>query len=359
MKILVSGASGFLGRHFVQHATAAGHQVVALQRKASGGEPKPTHPDGVVVQHADLLERDEIFEAVADIDCVCHLAAAFTEAHASDDYFHRVNVEGTADFMAAAHAAGVKRFVFCSTAGIYGKQVSGVIDESRQPQPWNSYENSKVAAEEVVRRGAESYGMEYVILRPSPIYGPGDQRLAKLYRNAARGIFPLFGRGEGRRHMVYVSDLAEAFLRACTRPEAANHEMIVAGPEAVPLHEILQTLAELSKRRSSGPKLPLKPMVLLAGVTEDVCHWLNIKAPLHRRRMDFYRSDTEYDCSHAEKVLDWKPKVSLREGLRKTLRTEKNSTGTSSVATRSWAWLTICMVARHVYDSGQNVYIIL
>ena len=146
-------------------------------------------------------DREAIDTALAGVDVVCHLAAAFTEASATDDYFHRVNVEGTRNVMAAAHAAGVKRFVFCSTAGIYGKRVSGVIDETCEPQPFNSYERSKVAAEEEVRRGASGYGMEYVILRPSPIYGPGDQRLAKLYKNAARGRFPLFGSGEGRRHM--------------------------------------------------------------------------------------------------------------------------------------------------------------
>ncbi|MEX2126110.1 MAG: NAD(P)-dependent oxidoreductase [Woeseia sp.] len=360
MRILVTGASGFLGRHFVQHATAAGHEIVALQRKPASGSPAPTHRAGVTVRYADLLDRDAIYAAVADADCVCHLAAAFREAHATDDYFHRVNVEGTATVMAAAHAAGVKRFVFCSTAGIYGKRVPGLIDETRQPQPWNSYERSKVAAEEEVRRSAAAYGMEYVILRPSSIYGPGDRRLAKLYRNAARGRFPLFGRGEGRRHMVYVRDLAEAFLRACALPAAANREMIVAGPKAVPLHEILRTLAELSNRRSSGPQLPLKAMVLLAGITEDVCRLLKVRAPLHRRRMDFYLNDAEYDCRRAEEVLAWKPKVSLREGLQTTLSAERKSMVTSSTVTiRGFVWLANLVVAREALETAQIAYIFL
>lgn len=339
MRILVTGASGFLGRHVVRHAIAAGHDIVALQRKPDKGSSTPGVRNRVIVRQSDLLDREALEAAMAEVDCVCHLAAAFTEAHADDRHFHRVNVEGTATVMAAAHAAGVRRFVFCSTAGIYGKSVPDVIDESRRPRPWNSYERSKVAAEEEVRRRAAAYGMEYVILRPSTIYGPGDRRLAKLYRNASRGRFPLFGRGEGRRHMVYVDDLAEAFLRACMLPSAANREMIVAGPEAATLREILQTIAELSYRRSSGPQLPLKPMLALAAVTEDLCRLLKIKAPLHRRRMDFYLSDTEFDCRVAREVLGWQPRVSLREGLRRTLSTEPAAARVVSPAARGSLWL--------------------
>lgn len=324
MRILVTGASGFVGRHFVDHAMAAGHEIVALhrRRRSNGSLPAPRHRSGVVVRYADVLDRDALDAAVADVDCICHLAAAFSEAHAGDEYFHRVNVQGTALVMAAAHDAGVRRFVYCSTAGIYGKQVSGIVDETHQPRPWNGYERSKVAAEDEVRRRATLCGMEYVILRPSQIYGPGDRRLAKLWRNAARGRFPLFGPGNGRRHMVYVGDLAEALLRACTYPQAANHEMIIAGPEAPRLREILQTLSEVLDRRTTGPRLPLMPMVLLAGAIEDVCRVLKVKAPLHRRRMDFYLSDAEFDCRRALEVLGWEPRVSLREGLRQTLAAE-------------------------------------
>jgi dihydroflavonol-4-reductase len=119
--------------------------------------------------------------------------------------------------------------------------------------------------------------------------------------------------------MVYVSDLADAFLRACTLPSAANQEMIVAGPEAVPLRELLQTLASLSNRNSSGPRLPLKPMLVLAAVTEDVCNLLKINPPLYRRRMDFYTNDAAFDSSRARRVLDWEPKTSLRDGLAQTM----------------------------------------
>ena len=123
--------------------------------------------------------------------------------------------------------------------------------------------------------------------------------------------------------MVYVTDLAEAFLRACTLPEAANQEMIVAGPEAVPLRDLLQTLATLSNRRAAARSCRCKPMLGLAAVTEDVCRWLKINPPLYRRRMDFYTNDAAFDCSRARAVLGWMPKVGLKEGLASTLRANK------------------------------------
>lgn len=334
MRVFVSGANGFIGSHFVEHAVAAGHSVVALCRHAPNGSGLPpeqlAHPK-VEIKTGDVLDPASLRNALRDVDCVCHFAAAFKEAGADEDYFRRVNVKGTANLLDAAHAAGVKRFVLCSTAGIYGQRVPGLIDESRPTLPWNAYERSKVAAEAEVRKCAAKVGMEYVILRPTAVYGPRDERLLKLFRSAAKGRFPLFGRGDGRRHMVYVSDLANAFLLACTRMEAANQEMIVAGPEAVPLRELLQTLAALSNRRSAGPRLPLKPMLGLAAITEDLCTRLRINPPIYRRRMDFYTNDAAFDSTRARRVLGWEPKVPLREGLARTLRSQAEPTSRGTV----------------------------
>ncbi len=328
MRLFVTGASGFIGSHFVEQAVAAGHNVIALCRPDGDAKRRAALiAQGVEVVDGDILDPGTHLALPARIDCVCHFAAAFKEGGASEDYFQRVNVEGTANLLALAQKHHAKRFVLCSTAGIYGQKVPGLIDESRPMSPWNAYERSKVAAEDEVRRRAGDLGMEYVILRPTAVYGPRDQRLLKLFRSAARGRFPLFGRGEGRRHMVYVSDLADAFLRACTRPAAANQEMIVAGPEAVPLRELLQTLASVANRRSSGPRLPLRPMLALAAVTEDVCGIFGVKPPLYRRRMDFYTNDAAFDSSRARKVLGWEPKVSLRDGLALTMSSTAMSPG--------------------------------
>jgi nucleoside-diphosphate-sugar epimerase len=323
MRIFVTGATGFIGAHFIERALDAGHAVTGLYRSDDARRRQRVaylRDRGAKLLRGDILDADLLIEAMRDAHCVCHFAAAFREPRAEQAFFDRVNVEGTANVMCAAATQGVRRVVHCSTAGIYGQQVSGIIDERAPIRPANNYERSKLAAETEVRNQARAAGLEYVILRPSAVYGPRDERLMKLFRSVAKGRFPLFGAGEGRRHLIYVTDLADAFLRACTEPGAANQEMIVAGPKAVPLHDLLGSLAHAANRTSFGPQLPLKPMLAVAALVEDLCHVLNVRPPIYRRRMDFYTTDIEFDSGLARRALNWQPKVDLADGLAATLR---------------------------------------
>ena len=330
MHLFVTGVTGFIGSHFVEAALAAGHTVTGLYRSESNGNREVVailRERGANLVRGDILQPDTYVHALQDVDCVCHFAAAFREGGAGESYFDRVNVEGTAHVVRTAAGRGVRRFVHCSTAGVYGQRVPGVIDESAPLQAWNEYERSKLAAEEVVRAAAPA--MEYVILRPTAVYGPRDQRLRKLFRAVARGRFPLFGRGEGRRHMIYVTDLAQAFLCACTTQNGANQELIVAGPRATALRDLLDTLARAAQRRAFGPRLPLKPMLLVAAAVEDVCAKLKVPPPIYRRRMDFYLNDAAFDSTRAQHLLGWRPLVDLEEGFAATLASVGKSVGRS------------------------------
>src|SRR5215216_1887620 len=296
-QLVVTGVSGFLGAHFAEWALAQGHRVVGVChsegcRKAELRSALTN--SGAELSNGDVLDRATLKAAMTGADCVCHFAAAFRESGVSDEYFIRLNVQGTTNVLKAAAEAGVRRFVLCSTAGIYGQRVGGIIDESSPVKPSNIYERSKAEAEQTVRELAPVLGMEYVILRPASVYGPRDERLLKLFRSAAKGRFPLFGPGAGRRHMVHVSDVADAFLRACVVPQAAFQELIIAGPCALPLRQLLTELAIVVGKAKCGPRLPLYPMQLLSACVEDFAKVLHVNPPLYRRRMDFYLTDTEF-----------------------------------------------------------------
>ncbi len=322
MRIAVTGAPGFVGRHFVERALAESHEVAALHRPGSAEKQalaEELRAKGAELFAGDVGDAASLEPLMCGAASVCHFASAFRETGVPDDYFISVNVAGAGNAVAAAAAQGVRRFVFCSTAGIYGSIVPGIVDESAPIRPANIYERSKVEAEEAVRRQAAAHGIEYAIIRPAVVYGPRDERLMKMFGSASRGRFPLFGPGKGRRHMVYVGDVVDAALRACVVPGAAGQEMIVAGPRAATLAEILNVLARVSGRKSAGPRLPLAPMMPLAAVTEDACGLFGIRPPIYRRRMDFYRNDAAFDCSRARAVLGWKPQVDLEEGFRRTL----------------------------------------
>jgi nucleoside-diphosphate-sugar epimerase len=321
MKIFVTGATGFIGSHFTELALTQGHEVIGsytAERPEKSALMQSLRARGAQLEKVDILDAPNLQRLMAGCEAVCHIAGAFRESGVDDAYFHKVNVVGTRNVMLAAAAAGVRRFVFCGTAGIFGQRVPGIITERSPVQPFNAYESSKVDAEAEVRKLAAEHKMEYAIVRPSAVYGPRDERLVKLFKSAAKGKFPLFGKGEGRRHMIYVTDLADAFLRACTMPTAAAQEFIAAGPRAVPLHDMLDTLASVVGKKKVGPSLPLAPMLIAAAITEDVCKVIGVQPPIYRRRMDFYRNDASFDCSKAAQILGWKPAVDLAEGFAAT-----------------------------------------
>jgi len=322
MQIAVTGATGFIGRNFVELAALRGHRISAMHRPGTPAKRRlkdSLQSSKVNLRASDVRDTESLAAAMTGAECVIHFAAAFRESGVPDEYFQTINVAGTRNAIVAAAEQGARRFVFCSTAGIYGPRMPGVTDESARAHPDNIYERSKVEAEEVVRTLSVARGIEYVILRPAAVYGPHDDRLIKMFRAAARGRFPQFGPGKGRRHMIFVADVARAGLRACVSPEAAGQEMILAGPRAVPLREILSILARALNRSSCGPRLPLWPMQALAAMTEDACGILGVKPPIYRRRMDFYRNDASFDCSRAFGVLGWKPAVDLDEGFGRTI----------------------------------------
>jgi nucleoside-diphosphate-sugar epimerase len=249
---------------------------------------------------------------------IFHLAVAMREGGKSDEFFESINLDGTRHLLEAASVQQVQRFIYCSTIGIYGHRAPGVTREDSPLAPGNIYERTKVSAERLVREFAEQCGVPSVVLRPADVYGPRDQRLLKLFKGVSRGRFPLFGSGEGRRHMVYVDDVVSAFFKACERDEALGAGLIIAGPRSCTLRELLDEITRVTGSKRFGVRLPLAPMLGLAAVVEDVCAAVKVDPPIYRRRMDFFHSDSEFDTSRARQVLDWKPKVDLPEGIRRT-----------------------------------------
>ncbi len=152
MHIFVTGAAGFIGAHFVERALAAGHHVTGFYRRERPALLTSLRRLGADLQRGDILDCSAVNAAAANAEVACHFAGAFKEPNADHEYFERLNVRGTANVLAAAAQQGVRRFVFCSTAGIYGRRIEGVANEDSPLRPWNDYENSKVAAEQLGAR---------------------------------------------------------------------------------------------------------------------------------------------------------------------------------------------------------------
>ena len=322
MRLLVTGGTGFIGSHLAEAGRRRGAEVVAFgltDRPEEKANAELLASLGAEILPGSITDAGLCREAMRGVTHVFHLAVAMREGGKSDEFFEEINLEGTRHLLEAASAGRVERFIYCSTIGIYGHQAPGITREDSPLAPGNIYERTKVSAEMLVRDFAEHCHLPTTILRPADVYGPRDQRLLKLFKGVSRGRFPLFGSGRGRRHMVYVDDVVSAFFQACERDEARGEELIVAGPRACTLRELLEEVRRATGSKRYGIRLPLAPMLGLAAGVEDVCAALGLDPPIYRRRMDFFHSDSEFDTSRARRVLDWLPKVELPQGIQRTL----------------------------------------
>jgi len=321
MRLLVTGGTGFIGSHLAEAGRRRGAEVVVLglnDRPEERANAELLARQGVEIMPGSITDPELCQQAVRGVTHVFHLAVAMREGGKSDEFFERVNLDGTQRLLEAAGAGRVQRFVYCGTIGIYGHRAPGITTEASPLRPGNTYERTKVAAERMVRELAPAAEVPYTVLRPADVYGPRDQRLLKLFRGVSQGRFPLFGDGRGRRHMVYVEDVVAAFFAACERPEAAGESMIVAGPRPCTLAELIEEVRRATGSARFGRRLPLAPMLAAAAVVEDVCQMLHVDPPIYRRRMDFFTSDSAFDTGHAQRVLGWAPRVELAEGVRRT-----------------------------------------
>ena len=256
MKVLVTGASGFIGRPLTAALSQAGHGVRAAVRDRRAQHFAP----GVeVALQPDLANPVFWGPLVAGMDAVVHLAGI---AHVGPDVlastYDRVNHMATAELVRAAAAAGVQRFVFMSsTRAQVGAAADEPLTETNEPRPTDAYGRSKLAAEAAVRAA----GVPYTILRPALVYGPGAKgNLASLMRLTSLPVPLPFGAFSNRRSLLALDNLIAAARFALEDPRATNETFLVANPGAISVAELVAML-----RAAAGRKpwlIPVPPAAL-------------------------------------------------------------------------------------------------
>ena len=232
-RILVTGASGFVGRPLVTALLENGHSLRATYRTAAGAPPnvdaRVVTDLGGAVDWAALLDG---VDAVVHLAGIAHIGPGIPEAE-----YRRVNGDATAALANAAASAGVKHVVFMSSIRAQcGPSAAAVLTETSRAEPSDAYGRAKLAAEAAVRDS----GVTYTILRPVLIYGPNVKgNLAALMRLAALPMPLPLAALSGRRSLVGIDNLIGAVLHSLTTPACGNETFIVADPDAVTLPQII------------------------------------------------------------------------------------------------------------------------
>jgi dihydroflavonol-4-reductase len=319
-KLLITGATGFIGSRLALRAHQLGIDVLATGRAeipVEAERAQELRTAGVPVEVGMLQDLALVDRLLQGRNAVIHLAAAQHEAEMPEAYFRAVNVDAVRTLLAACRDHNIRRFVYGSTIGVYGEGGESLLDEDSPLRPENIYTRTKVEAEALVRSFASHF--ETCIVRIAETYGPGDLRLLKLFRSIARGHFFMIGSGNNRRQCIHVDDLARGLLLAAQHPAANGQTFVFAGNEIMTTQKMVERIAGVLDRKPPRLQLPMWPFIAAAGVMETTLPPLHIAPPLHSRRLDFFRKSFVFSTARAQSVLGFQPAIDFRTGAADTV----------------------------------------
>jgi nucleoside-diphosphate-sugar epimerase len=318
--VLVTGATGFTGAFVVRKLIERGAKVRAIARNSSSLEYSKELPIEWVRGH--VYDPEVIERAIKGVEYIFHVAAAYREAKITDETYRLVHVQSTQLLVQAAQKQPqFKRFVHLSTVGVHGHIDEPPANEEYIFSPGDMYQSTKAEAELWIREFGEREKFPFVVIRPAAIYGPGDKRLFKVFKMAARRFFPLFGSGRGLYHLIHVEDLADIVLLAAYHPKAVGEVFIAGNKAPSSLQEMARIISdELGNTSLKFLRLPVWPLFLLAALTEAVCKPLGIEPPIYKRRVAFFTKDRCFNTDKLHTLLGYSEQFTNEIGLRSTAR---------------------------------------
>ena len=304
MKYLVTGAAGFIGSHIVETLLKDGHDVRALDNFATGHRHNlAPFLDDIEFIEGDIRDPDACKRACEGVDYVSHQAALGSVPRSIEDpkTSHDVNTTGTLNMLIAARDAGVKSFVFAASSSAYGDTPTLPKQEDMPPRPMSPYAVTKSTCEQYCKVFSDLYGLNTVALRYFNIFGPRQDPngpyaavIPKFIQILQAGGTPTMnGDGEHTRDFTYVANAVQANLNACLHAERAKGQVMnIACGERISLNELYAIITE-----HMGIDRPAKFGPPRAG---DV-------------------RDSLADISRAKQLIDYDPKVTYQDGLRRTV----------------------------------------
>jgi nucleoside-diphosphate-sugar epimerase len=318
--VAILGGSGFIGSRLTEILAGAGRPVRALSRRGLWPGERP--PGGVSLHALDLAAADapeRLAPLLAGCPVVVNCSGALLRPGVPDSHYRRLHVDGTRHLLAAlADGDGPARLVHVSTTGVLGPTGPHPLDESAPLRPVTVYERTKAEGEALARDGRRP-GLEVAVARPGLVYGPGDRHLVALFAAIRSGRFRPIGGGGAVWQPVYVDDVAAGLARMVAAAGVDGGVFHLAGGEAVTVAELAGAIAAELGTRVRRPGLPRAAAWLAGAGLEAVCLPLGLDPPLSRMRVRTLTEHRRYDIGRADRELGWRPRMPLREGLRRTV----------------------------------------
>ena len=323
MKILLTGASGFLGGHIAELLAAEGHEVRGLVRRTS--DTALLDRLGVEVVAGDLKDRDSLRRAVRGVDAVIHAAATMT---GPAQEFEHASVKGTRALLSEAVEAGVKRFVHVSSIAVLSARGAGRSGAVGEDAPYEDreaflgvYAASKIDAERAVIAEGQRSEIDVIVLRPGLLYGPrGKWVLPRMGYALGENLFVLVGMGGNRLPVCYVRNCARAAVLAAEKTEAGSGVFNIVDDEPIRQIEYLKRLKRDVRARLKIMRVPYVAARAIGWASGIGMRLLGRNNPIAASHLIACVKRVTYSSERAKRDLGWQPTASKEEALAETMR---------------------------------------
>ena len=315
MKILVTGANGFIGQRLCKTLLNAGYFVRgAVRHFPEGLHSLKSSNNAEFVFIDDISQKTNWNVALKGIDCIIHLAARvhITRETSGDPFtvFRKINTEGTSLLARMAAEGGVKRFVFLSTVKVNGESTEGhPFTERDVPNPQDDYSISKFEAEQALHNISDATGLEVVIPRPPLVYGPGVKaNFLRLLDMANKNIPLPLSLVNNKRSMIYIGNLVDAIIKCIEHPDAANQTFLVSDGHDISTQELIRIIAKAMGKKARLFPCPvslLKVIGKAAGKSAEVERLVN---------------SLQIDSTKIRRTLNWTPPFTIEEGTAEAVK---------------------------------------
>jgi len=318
VNLIITGANGFIGIHLIHELMKfENYHITALVRIGcnKNGLQENANLSVVEIDYAQEKTKNVFFHQ----DICIHLIGKMGEYGVTKDQFEDINVNLTMKILEWSEQAGIRQFIFCSTPGVQGFGHRLAVEEEKYA-PRNLYEMTKVEAEKNIISFCKNAHIKYTILRPDFVYGPGDRRRVKMYRNIRKKKFVLTTNGQSHLNPTYISDVTQGFIKSIDNRYAYNQIFNLSSAEDVTALEYLMVIAECVGSKLIHINLGYKLSHTIAAIIEKIYDKILKKDGfVSTNKIDFLAIDHSTSIEKAKRMIGFTPEYNIRDGIRKTV----------------------------------------